>query len=262
MTTETPDQTAQPPKDAKPGQVASGGDGPSSPDVLDKVTRWKKLLLPQHDPNMANSNYYIDRRAWVLALGVLGCIGICTWFVNFAVGQNMPDGVPVLVSGVTPENPQALQSPPTRPLTGQGLLVKEVNRQLEAWLSLSHNYETLAMLMGATAAALTVLVGFIKEHTKSKMFLMAMSAALSVFIGTVNPAEKSTRFLNSWRVLYAEVNAANAKNTLTEDDYAKLATALSVAESALSQKLESGANNGPPPKGEPPPNVGVPPPPR
>lgn len=192
----------------------------SSPSLVSRV------LFPDHDPDMAQSNFYIDRRAAPLALGVMVAIGVCAWFVTWVTSWNMPGSLPAVVMDATTFS------------KGQMELVKEVNRQLAGWLSLSRNYEVLAMVMGATAAALTVLVGFIKEHTKSKMFLMAMSAALSVFIGTVNPAEKATRFLNSWRVLYAEVNVTNAKTSLTEPDFVKLANALSTAESALTQKAD------------------------
>ena len=236
-----PEQPAEPPIPERPipeppAPAAAGGE--ASPSLMSQV------LFPVHDPEMAGSNYYIDRRAWVLAVGVLGAILLATWLVNWVIGWNMPADVPKVVVDASTFS------------KGQLELVKEVNRQLQAWLYLSNNYEILAMVMGASAAALTVLVGFIKEHTKSKMFLMAMSAALSVFIGTVNPAEKATRFLNSWRVLYAEVNVTNAKDKLGEADFNKLATALSTAESALSQRPEmietsKDNNGGTPPAGKP-----------
>jgi hypothetical protein len=205
------------------------GEAPAAaPKSDDSVTQTlKRLISPPHDPEMAGANYYIDRRAWVLALGVLGVIGFFTWFAVWVIGWGIPEGVPRVVKD------DGLFS------KGQLALVDEVNRQLVAWLYLARNYEILAMVMGATAAALTVLVGFIKEHTKSKMFLMALSAVISVFIGTLNPAEKAARFLNSWRVLYAEVNSTNAKAKLETDDFGKLADALSAAESALSQKVET-----------------------
>lgn len=199
------------------------------------VRKVKQLICPTHDPEMAGSNFYIDRRAWILALGVMLFIGMCTWLFDWMASRNMPPGLPKLIPDTANLSP------------GQKGLVDEVNRQLETWQSLSHNYEILAMLMGASAASLTVLVGFIKEHTKSKMFLMAMSAALSVFIGVVNPAEKATRFLNSWRVLYTEVNTTNAKTKLTETDFGKVADALSAAESALTRKQERDAPASTPP---------------
>lgn len=225
------------------GVILAQDGGPSAPQQSGNGLgqSLQQLLSPPHDPEMAGANYYIDRRAWVLALGVLGAIAFCTWLVEWVVGWNMPVDVPKVVVDATVFS------------KGQLELVNEVNRQLKAWLYLSHNYEILAMVMGATAAALTVLVGFIKEHTKSKMFLMAMSAALSVFIGTVNPGEKATRFLNSWRVLYAEVNSTNAKAKLETDDFSKLANALSTAESALSQKAEAPSPSPAPPPVQAPP---------
>lgn len=181
-------------------------------------------------------NFDIDHRAVPLTLGVISIVVVGAVLLNWMVSYDMPPGAPGMaaVDGLS---------------KGQAALIEEVNRQLKVWLRLARNYDTLALVMGASAAALTVIVGFIKEHTKTKMFLMALSAALSVFIGTVNPGEKATRFINSWRALYLEVNLSNGKTKLGDDDFKRVATALSAAESALSGNRKDDGKTGDTDKG-------------
>ena len=203
-----PDEAAAAqPAEVPPAKVPAAGDG-------DKPGGVAAFFARRHDPEMAGSNYYIDHWAWGLAAGVIGLIFVAAVLVAIVASAGLPPPEKVNIPA------GALYS------EGQKALIKEADNQLSALQALSRNYEILAMVMGATAAALTVIVGFIKEHTKSKMFLMAASAALSVFIGTVNPAEKATRFMDAWDQLYAQVNITNAKTTLTEADFLKLAAAL------------------------------------
>lgn len=171
-----------------------------------------------------DGNFNIDHYATWLAAGLLFLIILVSAGIDYLAHLGLPDGAPQL-------------APALAKSAGQAALVDEVNRQLEVWLGLSRNFEFLSMVMGASAAALTVIVGFIREHTKAKMFLMAVSAAFSVITGAVNPGEKATNFMNAWRALYADVNAINAKSAASDADFNKLAETLSQAGTAVSPRL-------------------------
>lgn len=171
----------------------------------------------------AENGPFIDKYAIPLAIALLAIILITILGIRNFMSAGMPGGIPTLVVG-----------PDIVLKSHQQSLITEINRQLQAWLALAGHYQLMGIAFGALGAGLTVIVGFVKEHTAGKMFLMAISATISVFVGSLQPSDKAERFMGAWRNLYGAVQEASANSKFDDTTLSNLATALKNSEKSLS----------------------------
>ena len=90
---------------------------------------------------------------------------------------------------------------------------------------------------------LTVVIGLMKDHSFTKMWMMGISATLSVALGNMHPNDDQKHYIYAWRMLYAEVERVNSLKEVKDDDLINIAKVLSAAENSLSEDQKPRKND-------------------